>query len=780
MKNVMLIITLFITISLFAQTETDNLIKKLKVADKREKVKILNELSYQLRRKNPKKSFDYAKESQKLSIAIKDKKNECEALKNIGNHYLLRGDYQKAYKNYSLALDIAEKKKFNQLQADLLYNLAFMEKNKHNYKEALNLYEKSLILYTKLDSKYKLANTLFSIGHIYWLKGQYKEVLKYQGKALKLYQELGSEKKIAQTYNNFGNVYYKMGDLNKSVAMYLKALEIREQLNDKSEIAKSLSNIGNIHIALGNNEKAMENYLKALEIYRNLNNIKLIVNMLNNIGVDYYKIGDMDNSLKYYKETLKYKDSQHTEIAVSFALNNIGKIMSAKKKYKEAQKYFEKSIEIKEKINDKTGLANSYRNLGYMYLKQKNSVKAKDMFIKSIKFARNIDDLEMLKESYGALAEIYLNMKNYKEAYDNLLQYKLLSDSLNSKDTNIKINELLIKYETEKKENEIKLLKHEGIIKELKLQKANIIRNISLIAFIFVVIIGFVYFKMKQRIISTQKVVENEITKLNKELEERVQNELKKQQQQQQLLIQKSKLESLGKLAAGIAHEINQPLGGISMGLENIYYSFENDEIDKKYFNSKLQAVKGYIKRISLIIDHIRIFSRDQKSIIIEKVDVNKVIKDALSMVQTQYKKHQIKIEQSLDENIGYVLGNRYKLEQVVLNLLSNAKDAVDEKKIAKNDITFQKEIIIKTYEDNAKIYLEIKDNGVGIDDKTLHNIFDPFFTTKDPEKGTGLGLSIIYGIINEIKGKITVESKLGKYTKMIVILSKIDRGQDE
>jgi C4-dicarboxylate-specific signal transduction histidine kinase len=256
-------------------------------------------------------------------------------------------------------------------------------------------------------------------------------------------------------------------------------------------------------------------------------------------------------------------------------------------------------------------------------------------------------------------------------------------------------------------------------------------------------------------------------------LENRVKEELKKREKQQQLLIQKSKLESMGELSAGMAHEINQPLGSISMGLDNMLFKLSVDGMDKEYLIKKINALFDDIDRIRQIINHVRVFSRDQQVAATEVVNVKDVIKNALSLVKVQYANHNVEIELNLDKNECKTDGNKYRLEQIILNLLSNAKFAVDEKQAMLNDIEFRKVIKINSYSDENNIHIEIIDNGTGISPETQENIFDPFFTTKDVENGTGLGLSITYGIVKEMKGEINVESELNKYTKMTIVLPK-------
>ncbi len=269
--------------------------------------------------------------------------------------------------------------------------------------------------------------------------------------------------------------------------------------------------------------------------------------------------------------------------------------------------------------------------------------------------------------------------------------------------------------------------------------------------------------------ITERKENAEKLRKLNRNLEQRVKEELEKIKRQQHLLIQKSKLESLGELAAGMAHEINQPLGSISMGLDNIMYKYSKDELSEDYINRKFDSLFQDISRIRNIIEHIRIFSRDQQAEKFEKVSVNDVIYNALSLITSQYKNHNILLSIETTEEDCYTIGNKYKLEQVVLNLLSNAKFAVDEKLNSIENSDYQKMITIKSSVNDGNTFITIEDNGIGISEKIRDNIFDPFFTTKKAEVGTGLGLSIIYGIIKEMKGEIKVESEVNVFTRMII-----------
>jgi len=255
--------------------------------------------------------------------------------------------------------------------------------------------------------------------------------------------------------------------------------------------------------------------------------------------------------------------------------------------------------------------------------------------------------------------------------------------------------------------------------------------------------------------------------------------DISQRKKMEQQLIHAERLAGLGEMATGIAHEINQPLNTISLGLENLLNEIgKRKQTDDDYFQKKSRKIFDNILRISYIIDHIRAFSRGQNEFILSTFDINESIRNGLSLISEQYKHKGIDLRMKLDEKIPPILGNTYKFEQVILNLLVNAKDALEEKqKTMKND--FQKFIEIKDYRENLTIFIEVKDNGIGIKSNEIDNIMFPFYTTKEIGKGTGLGLSISFGIIKEMNGNIEISSEyLTGTTIRICLPVKLEKGK--
>jgi len=239
----------------------------------------------------------------------------------------------------------------------------------------------------------------------------------------------------------------------------------------------------------------------------------------------------------------------------------------------------------------------------------------------------------------------------------------------------------------------------------------------------------------------------------------------------EQQLIRTERMVSLGEMASAMAHEINQPLLSITLGIENLFLKIQQAKVvDDTYFHNKSEKIFDDVLRIERIIDHVRDFSRDHDDYIFTSFDINDSIKNAISMISEQFKHHGIGLTIKLDKKVHRFIGNTYRFEQVILNLLTNAKDALEEKmKTSKSD--FEKTIVIRTYHDAHTNYVKVIDNGSGIKSDDIHRIMLPFYTTKEASKGTGLGLSISFEIIKEMNGNIDIESDLFQGTTFRITL---------
>jgi len=228
-------------------------------------------------------------------------------------------------------------------------------------------------------------------------------------------------------------------------------------------------------------------------------------------------------------------------------------------------------------------------------------------------------------------------------------------------------------------------------------------------------------------------------------------------------LAQSEKLASIGTLASGIAHEINNPLTGI-IGTAEIMLQ----ELDAKSFlREYAKDIIGYAENAAEVIQELRAYSRKEKTEI-QNVNIIETIENSLKLAARGMHFEGIKVVKDYEE-LSLIEANRTELQQVFLNIIINAIQAME----GRGGI-----LTIKCKQQDGNAFISIKDTGHGIGDENLDNIFNPFFTTKDPGKGTGLGLSIIHKIIHNMGGRISVESQVGVGTefKLNIPLSKEEK----
>ncbi len=229
-------------------------------------------------------------------------------------------------------------------------------------------------------------------------------------------------------------------------------------------------------------------------------------------------------------------------------------------------------------------------------------------------------------------------------------------------------------------------------------------------------------------------------------------------------LIQASKMTTLGEMSAGIAHELNQPLNAIKVGNEFLKKMIEEKkEIPEKDLFLVVNETRSQVDRAAGIINRLRAFGR-KAEFTKEAVEINKPIRGVFSIIGQQLSLQNIEVKLDLDETLPPILAHSNRLEQVIFNLVTNARDAIDHKQNngAEND---NRLIKIRSHKEGDRIAVTVSDTGIGISSDAEDKIFEPFFTTKETGKGMGLGLSIAYGIVRDYGGDIQFEGKEGEGT---------------
>jgi C4-dicarboxylate-specific signal transduction histidine kinase len=250
----------------------------------------------------------------------------------------------------------------------------------------------------------------------------------------------------------------------------------------------------------------------------------------------------------------------------------------------------------------------------------------------------------------------------------------------------------------------------------------------------------------------------DDLRKTTEEMQRREQ-ELRDKQEQ---LVQAGKLATLGELTTGVAHELNNPLNNIGLFVGNVIDLIELGKTDKEpilhYLNSAMQQVR----KATEIISHLRTFGR-AAPVSRQRVSVKEVIEGALSLMHEQLRLRDIAVELNLCAEDVTVIGNPIQLEQVLLNLLTNARDALAD--------SARKAIEVTCTVEPGSVMIVVADSGPGIPPGFENRVFDPFYTTKEVGAGTGLGLSITYGIIKDHEGTIAVDNRPGQGARFLIQL---------
>jgi two-component system NtrC family sensor kinase len=228
--------------------------------------------------------------------------------------------------------------------------------------------------------------------------------------------------------------------------------------------------------------------------------------------------------------------------------------------------------------------------------------------------------------------------------------------------------------------------------------------------------------------------------------------------------MQSSKMAALGKMAAGIAHEVNNPLAVIKEKVGWVKDLLVEEDIAKsenfKEFQDAMTKIEYHVERAKKVTHRLLGFARRMEPVE-EKVDINKILSETIGFLENDARYKNIEIKTNFSEKLPETVSDSSQIQQVFLNILNNAIDAIGKD----GEIQVRTNCILK----DKEIAVCISDNGPGISNEMLQRIFDPFFTTKEVGRGTGLGLAISYSIVEKLGGRIMVASEIGKGTTFTI-----------
>ncbi len=713
----------------------ENLLQKHKKQDTI-RINLLNETASKLKSINIEKTLEYAIESGELADELNYKKGKAKSLQLLGIYYYYKSDYS----------------------------------------NAIEYYQKSIIINEELNDRKEISKSLNNIGLIYYYEGNYPKSLEYYQKSIKIKEQLNDWNGISNSFSNIGLIHYQEGNYPKALEYYHKTIKLKEELEDNRGISYCLNNIGDIFTKQGDYSEALDYYQKSMSIKEEFEDNRGIAYCLNNIGNVYTKQGNYSEALEYFQKSMSIKKELGDKFGLSYSLNNTSQIYLELGSYRRALLESKKALKINEEIGNRTGICESYFKFGAIYIKTKDYNKALNYTLKSEKIAIELGLLDIQKDIFRQLSEIYAITKNYKKAYANHVLYKELNDSVFNEDNIKKITGLGYQYQYEKQKQKAELIQQKkDAINDQEIKRQKTIRNSLIVGFILmlllvlVVLFNFLQKRKANRILKFQKdeiknknkvlfVKNEEIQQLNEELsssndqlfsqKEELKVTLNSLKEMQTKMVQSERMASVGTFTYGIAHEINNPLNYIVGGKYIIEsYIKENIKEHSSELMPSIEMIEIGINRVSDIVKSLNRFSRTNFTDR-EECNIHSIIDNCLLTINKQTK---IKVEiiKKFTDVPNIIIGNEGNLHQAILNILTNAVQAIK--------TTGKISIFTKIKKDN--LLIQITDNGTGISKENIKKVTDPFYTSKDPGEGIGLGLSITYNIINEHSGSISFES---------------------
>ncbi|MBN1949310.1 MAG: tetratricopeptide repeat protein, partial [Candidatus Cloacimonetes bacterium] len=467
-------------------------------------------------------------------------------------------------------------------------------------------------------------------------------------------------------------------------------------------------------------------------------------------------------ALDYYLRSLELNEQIGFRNGIANSLNNIGVVYENLNDYEKSLSYHLRALGMFEELGHKKGYAASLNNIGTVYLHLGDYEKANDYLFRSLGVAREIETRDLEVEIYEKLSRLSAEQGDYARALDFYKLYSAIKDSIFTKEKIEKIAGMQTTYEVEhlleQQENEIKFLKKDNEIFKLVVEKQRLVKwrlySILLVLFAFAFLFWYRYRLKYKANIMLQEQVEKKTRDLSRSYENLKQEIIEKKRIQSQL-IRSERLAGVGELAAGLAHEIRNPLGNISSSAQFCLSKFEMDSELKRYFRIILEDSE----KANAIIKGLLDFANPREM----KLTKNRLSNHMINVVKgVEARCHEkfIKVDMQYLKQEPEIFTDKKWIEQALQNFILNAIQSMPQGGLLS---------IREVYSSSEKeLRLIITDSGVGITGENLKKIFDPFFTTK--EDGVGLGLSLAHKIIDDHKGVIQLESVPGRGTSVTLI----------
>ena len=577
--------------------------------------------------------------------------------------------------------------------------------------------------------------------------------------------KINYQRGLCDSYRLRGIYHECRAEYDQAIEWHLKNLQLSEQLGEQESELAALSDLATQHHYLRQYEQAKTYLHRAIKMGLQTGaKPRRMSTFYTNLGIFHRETGQPDSALYFYKQSLAIKRELKDSTGISNVMVNIATLLIDQKQYDAAQPYVDFNLSYHQRTSDTVNLWFDHLNQSIIHLGKGQYQLSELQLNLALAVARKIPSRQKESETYRQFALLAENMGDYKNAYQYLQRYQQLNAESINVETSKNVAELREKYESDKREQQNKLLSLE--IEAQKAQKQNLSIIIGLIA-LLAGMAAFAWWKNHQkRLLLTLKNAELESEK------SKLEATLQRLHQMREQLIQSEKMASIGQLTAGIAHEINNPINFIGSSIQALKMNLadlkqalpdtQNAALRELYEEAAtlMTSIERGIDRTRDIILGLRTFSRNEDEALVPS-DLHAALDSSLALIQYDAK-NRCQIIRDYQE-IPLIQGLPGKLNQLFLNLFTNAIQAIQS--VHPESATPKGLLEIASRLNGNSVEIMIRDNGCGMDEATRKRIFEPFFTTKPVGEGTGLGMAICYGIIQQHGATIAIESAPGQGT---------------
>lgn len=691
----------------------------------------------------------------------------------LTRHFLILNENERANREIDAALALIKTNPTASYlrEAYLLKGIVLLQEFK--YSAAEDFLKKAEVITDKNSTSY--LRIIAARGDIVFQQGDFPAAIEIWKSILDAEKEIGYKYDLAMLLLKIAEAYSEQGFRKIAVEYLNTCLEISTKSGFDFIKSEALFELAWVAYRTGDFKSATEKVKDSEEHPRKVG-LSVWVAACNNLrGLIYMGRKMYDSSLYFHKIALASRVKAGRQIAISSSMFNLGELYVNRKEYNKALELLRQGVKIDESIQDNYGRSLYYYQLSKAFAGLNKTDSVKYYLMKSISLAAPNSAYEILQKSYLDLAKLLQRNGETDEAIRYLEKYINIGDSLYSKQTAQTLAAYETLFEVDKKEKAIELLNKDKALTEANARNQLLLLYILIAGVILLIFLALFYRRTGARMKILNKSNEEKATelegtnltlkKLYSELQvnhDELKQTIEKLEQAQDQILKSEKMASLGILAAGVAHELNNPLNYIKGGVTTLEIQASREgRTESPDFKNSLSIIHEGINRASAILKGLGQYSRQSEKMT-ESCDLNKILDNCLVILSNSLKYH-VKVIRDFSNEPPMVPGNEGKLHQAFINIIANAEQAI----VGEGTIT------ISTRSTEKNIEVSITDTGCGISKENLKKLGNLFFTTKEPGKGTGLGLSISYKILQEHGGKIHVESELAKGTTFRLIFNK-------